>query len=195
MQKERNYFEKQSRCLLKNLFRNPPLPPEPIKLCFCGGNRDLEETGVPLCCRLARNAGRLTQAGVGNIQHARDCLCSYSIRVFFFNCVKICVCIRTWSEFAMCSTHMPIDIANVQAGFVNMCECAHTYFFRLFAIPMFGQGDSPPYLHVSGLSAGLSRSVGAENRNCFVRMHSVSSAPPSKYSPCIHRRHGGYGGR
>lgn len=67
----------------------------------------------------------------------------------------------------MCSTHMPTDIASMQACFVNMCECAH--FFRLLAIPMFGQGDSPPYLSVSGLSAGLSQSVGAENRNCFVK--------------------------
>lgn len=59
-----------------NIFSVPPsLFPLKPPLYFCGGNSELEETGVPLSCRLARNAGRLTQAGVGNLQ-----------RVFVYAC-------------------------------------------------------------------------------------------------------------
>lgn len=60
-----------------NIFSaRPSLDPLELWLCFCGGNGELEETGVPLCCRLARNAGRLTQAGVGNIQYVRVRACA-----------------------------------------------------------------------------------------------------------------------
>lgn len=55
------------------------------------------------------------------------------------------------------------------AHWLGVCAC--TASFRLLALPMYGRESAPRYLLVSGLSAGLSWSVGAENRNYFVGMH------------------------
>lgn len=85
---------------------------------------------------------------------------------------------NTWSECLSWYVCLPCPYAEwylKYAHWVCKCVCVRvhtTSFFRLLALPMYGWVLGPRYLLVSSLSACLSCSVGAENRNYLVGIHS-----------------------
>lgn len=104
------------------------------------------------------------------------CASSYSSGITLKS-VRVCV-YNTWSECLSWYVCLPCPYAEwylKYAHWVCKCVCVRvhtTSFFRLLALPMYGWVLGPRYLLVSSLSACLSWSVGAENRNYLVGIHS-----------------------